>query len=134
MKMFSYFLTPFIAWIFAGLLKFLINSIRVKQCAFKLIGYGGFPSNHTAIVTSMAAFIAFEDGIQNAAFGTAVTLAFIVILDASALRKQIGKQAKAINQLSSSTQLRERMGHTCAEIVGGICVGIFVAWTIWILQ
>ena len=49
----SYALTPFLAWLVAGILKFTINSIKAKQLAFGLIGYGGLPSNHSAIVLSL---------------------------------------------------------------------------------
>jgi len=128
---FSYMLTPFLTWLVAGILKFTINSIKAKRLAFGLIGYGGLPSNHSAIVSSMAALIAFREGIHHPAFGVAITLAFIVILDANSLRRQIGKQAGAINRLASSLQdhvpLRERMGHTRIEIGAGILVGIGVS-------
>ncbi len=127
----SYALTPFLAWLVAGLLKFSINSFKAKKLALGLIGYGGLPSNHSAIVTSMAALIAMKEGIGHPAFGVAVTLAFIVILDASSLRRQVGKHAVAINKLASESSdhqvLRERMGHTLLEIAAGIVVGIAVA-------
>ena len=127
----SYLLTPFLAWLVAGVLKFTINSIRAGKPAFGLIGYGGLPSNHSAIVSSMAALIALREGIGHPAFGVALTLAFIVMLDANSLRRQIGKQAEAINALARQqgqpTQLRERIGHTRLEIAAGIVVGIAVA-------
>lgn len=127
----SYLLTPFLAWLVAGVLKFTINSIRAGKPAFGLIGYGGLPSNHSAIVSSMAALIALREGIGHPAFGVALTLAFIVMLDANSLRRQIGKQAEAINALTRQqgqpTQLRERIGHTRLEIAAGILVGIAVA-------
>ncbi len=127
----SYAVTPFLAWLVAGLLKFSINSFKAKKLAFGLIGYGGLPSNHSAIVTSMAALIAMKEGIGHPAFGVAITLAFIVILDASSLRRQVGKHAVAINKLSSASSdhqaLRERMGHTRLEIAAGVLVGIAVA-------
>ncbi|CAN5908011.1 hypothetical protein BH11PSE12_BH11PSE12_33940 [soil metagenome] len=127
----SYALTPFLAWLVAGCLKFLINSIRARQLAFGLIGYGGLPSNHSAIVSSTAALIGLQVGITHPAFGIAVTLAFIVMLDASSLRRQVGKQAGAINRLAhddaTHVLLRERMGHSAIEIVAGIVVGIAVA-------
>ncbi len=134
---FSYALTPFMAWLVAGVMKFSINSIKAKRLAFGLIGYGGLPSNHSAIVSSMAALIALKEGIDNPAFGVAVTLAFIVILDASSLRIQVGKQAAVINKLASESKghknLRERMGHTRIEIVTGILVGLTVATTVSVL-
>jgi uncharacterized protein len=128
---FSYALTPFLAWLAAGVMKFSINSIKAKQLAFSMIGYGGLPSNHSAIVSSMAALIAMKEGIGHPAFGVAVTLAFIVILDANSLRRQVGKHAVAINKLvvggPDRQHLRERMGHTLLEIAAGIAVGIAVA-------
>ena len=115
----------------AGVTKFIVNSIKARQWAFGLIGYGGLPSNHSAIVSSMAALIALKEGIGHPAFGVAITLAFIVMLDANSLRRQVGKQAQAINQLATNTpnpsRLRERMGHTRLEIAAGIVVGIGVA-------
>jgi len=128
---YSYALTPFLAWFIAGVSKFTINSIKAKQLAYGLIGYGGLPSNHSAIVSSMAALIAIKEGIAHPAFGVAVTLAFIVILDASSLRRQVGKHAVTINKLTEGNAehqvLRERMGHTRLEIAAGIVVGVVVA-------
>lgn len=126
----TYAITPFAAWLVAGASKFAINSIRARQLAFGLIGYGGMPSNHSAIVSSMAALVAFKEGISHPAFGVALTLAFIVILDASSLRRQIGKHAAAINALATNgdaPRFRERMGHTPVEISAGIAVGVLVA-------
>lgn len=131
---YSYTLTPFIAWLVAGITKFAINSIKAKQLAFGLIGYGGLPSNHSAIVSSMAALIAFKEGIGHPAFGAALALAFIVMLDANSLRKQVGKHAVMLNKLAETLDdvepLRERMGHSKIEILAGVVVGIGVAGVI----
>ncbi|HHT00762.1 MAG TPA: divergent PAP2 family protein [Thiomicrospira sp.] len=131
-----YLITPFVAWLVAGITKFLVNSIKAKQLAFGLIGYGGLPSNHSAIVSSMVFLIGLKDGITHPAFGVAVTLAFIVLLDANSLRQQVGKHAKAINLLqtdSTSKPLRERMGHTRIEILAGVAVGGLVAFSLFTL-
>lgn len=128
---YSYAVTPLLAWLVAGAAKFLINSLKTRRFAFDLIGYGGLPSNHSAIVCSMATLIALKEGLDHPAFGVAITLAFIVMLDANSLRRQIGKQAKAINELAAARphqeRLRERMGHTRAEIAAGALTGFIVA-------
>lgn len=127
----SYLVTPFIAWFVAGVSKFAINTLKARQLAFKQVGYGGLPSNHSTIVTSMAALIGFREGIDTPAFGVAVTLAFIVMMDANSLRQQVGKHAAAINQLnqkSDQLELRERMGHTRFEIAAGVVFGIVVGY------
>lgn len=131
---YSYVVTPFLAWLVAGVLKFTINSIKARKLAFGLIGYGGLPSNHSAIVSSMAMLIVLKEGIDHPAFGVAMTVAFIVMLDASSLRREVGKHAVVINQLVATdparANLRERMGHTRFEIVAGILVGSIVAATV----
>jgi acid phosphatase family membrane protein YuiD len=128
----AYAITPFLAWFTAGTLKFIINSCRARRLAFGQIGYGGLPSNHSAIVSSTAALIAFREGMSHPAFGVAVTIAFVVIMDANSLRRQVGKHATAINRLAGldkdTEPLRERMGHTTFEITAGILIGIMVAW------
>ena len=129
-----YLLTPFTAWLVAGCLKFAINSIKAKKLAFALVGYGGMPSNHTAIVTSTSSMIALQEGVHHPAFAVAITLAFIVILDATSLRKNIGKQAQQINILTATQTLRERIGHSKLEVAGGIIVGIAVAYSIHIIS
>jgi uncharacterized protein len=124
----SYVVTPFAAWLFAGSCKFLVNSILAKQAAFGLIGYGGFPSNHTAIVTSVAWLIAFKEGVASPALGVALALAFIVVLDATSLRIKVGQHAQRLNRLATEEKpLRERIGHTPVEVFGGIIAGLITA-------
>jgi hypothetical protein len=130
----EYCITPFLAWLVAGCSKFAINTLKAGKLDFKNIGYGGLPSNHSAIVSSMAALIALREGIDEPAFGVALTLAFIVMLDANSLRLKIGKQAEAINALyqerADKANLRERMGHTRVEIAAGVLVGCLVAYLV----
>lgn len=134
----AYLVTPALTWLSVGPIKFVINSVRQRRLAFDLIGNGGFPSNHSAVVTSMATLIALREGIGHPAFGVAVTLACVVMIDANSLRQHVGRHAAAINLLAAAdaadTQparpLRERMGHTLVEIGGGVGAGIGIAFAI----
>lgn len=128
----SYVFTPFITWFVTGAFKFIVNSIKTKSFAFSLIGYGGFPSNHAAIVSSLLFLVAFKEGVDHPSFGVALSLTFIVVLDAASLRKQIGKHAESINKLSYPTDntLRERIGHTKIEIAFGLLAGLFIAYMV----
>lgn len=129
----SYLVTPFFAWLVAGCVKFAVNTIRTRRLAFDLIGYGGMPSNHSCIVSSAVAIIAFKEGLKHPALVVALALAFIVLLDANSLRQKVGKQAEAINQLNQGKDikpLRERMGHTKMEILAGIVTGTVSAYVV----
>jgi len=134
----AYAATPFAAWLAAGSLKFLINSVRARAWAFGLIGYGGLPSSHSAIVSSVAALVALKEGMSGPAFSVALAVALIVILDANGLRGQIGRHARAINRLTSGDgshrALRERVGHTWTEIAAGVLLGIAVASGVYVLS
>ena len=125
---FIYLVTPVLTWMMVGPIKFLITSVRQRRWAFNLVGNGGFPSNHSAVVTSMATLIALREGMGHPAFGVAVTLAFIVMIDANSLRQHVGRHAVTLNRLHDGKEdyviLRERMGHTLVEIAGGIVTGI----------
>lgn len=128
----AYVVCPFFAWLCAGSLKFAVNTLRSRSLAWQQIGYGGFPSTHTSIVTATAALVALREGWNTPAFAVAVTLAFIVVLDASSLRRQVGNHATALNRLlrdgnSAQGALRERMGHTKVEVAGGITTGFVCA-------
>ena len=126
-----YLLTPFSAWICAGLLKFFINSVREHKLAFNLIGYGGFPSNHSTIISSAVVQVAIQEGISNPAFGVGIAAAFIIMLDAVSLRREVGRHARILNKLSHDSEiLRVRMGHKPYEIVAGIILGGIVAYTL----
>lgn len=130
MNHYIYLITPFFAWLVCGITKFVVNCLKEKRLAFDLIGYGGMPSNHSAIVSSMATLIAFREGINTAAFGIAITLAFIVILDANGLRKKIEQHAKEVNKIKKYKEpiLRERIGHSKIEILMGVTIGTIIGF------
>ena len=132
---FAYLITPVLTWMVVGPIKFLINSARQRRWAFNLVGNGGFPSNHSSVVIAMVTLIGLREGIGHPAFGVAMTLACIVMIDANSLRQHVGRQAAAINRLAVETTghtiLRERMGHTLVEICGGIVTGIGMGFLIY---
>lgn len=127
-----YLITPFFAWLICGCIKFFLNSLKAREFAITQIGYGGMPSNHSAIVSSMVSLIFFKEGINNPAFGVALTLAFIVILDANSLRKKIGEHAQEINNINNykGKILRERIGHSRLEILIGCLIGTTISYIV----
>ena len=127
----AYLVLPFVTWFITGVIKFVINSVKASKLAFDRVGYGGMPSNHSAIVSSLVTLIALREGLGHPAFGIAITLAFIVIMDAGGLRRQIASHATLLNKLKQQHQgkdVRESMGHDKLEIIAGSVVGIVIAW------
>ena len=85
--------------------------------------HGGMPSSHSAFVVSLMMVVGKYDGIQSTAFAIATVFAGIVWYDAAFVRKQVGKQAKALNVLQQFEEFSERVGHSTMEVAGGIIFG-----------
>tara|TARA_B100000214_G_C23676240_1_gene494268 strand:+ start:147 stop:662 length:516 start_codon:yes stop_codon:yes gene_type:complete len=100
-----------------------------------LIETGGMPSSHSALVTGTAAGIGLELGFNDPLFALASTIAFIVMYDASGIRRSAGLTAKKVNQITESiskesspeTNLKESLGHTRIEVLVGSILGPTVA-------
>ena len=96
---------------------------------------GGMPSSHSALVTGTAAGIGLQLGFDDPVFALASTIAFIVMYDASGIRRSAGLTAAKVNQLakessselSSGTALKESLGHSKIEVLVGSILGPFVA-------
>ena len=96
------------------------------------------PSAHSATVTALVISCARFEGVNSTFFAIAVALAAIVIYDAMGVRHEAGEHAKIINQMRKSAkiseetedpdfkELKEMLGHTPIEVVGGVFTGILV--------
>ncbi|MFC3750510.1 divergent PAP2 family protein [Paenibacillus sp. GCM10012306] len=133
--MIYYCFVPFVAWLVAGTLKYLINRFRFGSAAYGYIGNGGFPSNHTTVVTTITWLIGLREGFDSPIFGLGTALVMIVIFDATGLRKYVGQHAQNINSLNidSAVKLRERIGHTKIEVTGGIILGVLLGYIIYLI-
>jgi len=100
-----------------------------------LIETGGMPSSHSALVTGTAAGVGLQIGFNDPIFALASTIAFIVMYDASGIRRSAGLTAAKVNQISkdlaneslSETFLKETLGHTKIEVLVGSLFGPTVA-------
>ena len=119
---------PFIAWCVAGCVKFAINYIRFGKKAKSLIGYGGFPSTHTTIMSSVVFLAGFKEGFATPLFSLGLGALLILVIDAHGLRRKVGEQARLINELQKQKVLRERMGHSWGEIFAGAVLGVILAY------
>ena len=100
-----------------------------------LMETGGMPSSHSALVTGTAAGVGLQLGFNDPLFALASTIAFIVMYDASGIRRSAGLTAAKVNQISkgnlnkssSETALKESLGHTKLEVLVGSILGPIVA-------
>lgn len=126
------------AWLIAQITKTIINAIKMKKFDIsRLVGDGGMPSGHSATVCALAASCAFNFGMASYQFAMAAIFAIVVMHDASGVRLESGKQAKAINEMleylqslkfkTHAERLEELLGHTPLQVIVGGLIGILVA-------
>lgn len=135
MQMYQLFLIPLFTVIFTQITKSIIDATRGKFSFKDINSYGGMPSAHASFCTSLCVMIGYFEGWSSAAFAISIVMTFIIIRDAVGFRQEIGKHAKILNvylkQLPPENNhqynyLRERIGHTGLEILGGITLGVII--------
>ena len=132
----KYIYVPFFTWIFIQCFKVVWDLITTKKLDFKrIMGAGGMPSSHSAVVTCLATMVGKSQGIETPIFAVSVVFAFVVMYDAAGIRRAAGKQAKLLNKIIetpglSGVQVSERLvevlGHTPTQVVVGAIIGIIV--------
>jgi acid phosphatase family membrane protein YuiD len=125
------------AWLSADLLKVLILRFRHGVTDWRrFFGTGGMPSSHTAFITALATCIALSEGLRSPIFGLALGLCILTSVDAAGLRRSAGLQAEVLNQIVEDLykgrdvkppKVKEHLGHTLPEVLGGVVVGIVVS-------
>jgi uncharacterized protein len=131
-------------WFFSSLMKipfyyFIHRKINLAQA----FGTGGMPSSHAATVTATTLAIGLYSGFDHPAFAIAVAISMIVIYDAAGVRREAGYHAERINmiideifrgKILDQKDLKEMLGHTPLEVVGGVLVGLvttLILWLVW---
>lgn len=128
-------------WLVAQILKTIFNFILAGKFSLeRMWGSGGMPSSHSATVCALVMAAGRQNGTQSAIFGIAVVMAVIVMYDAMGVRRETGEQAKILNRMITDwmdaeskhapilgdKKLKEMVGHTPFEVLGGAIVGILV--------
>ena len=131
-----YIIIPFVVWFLIQTYKVIYDLVTTKKFNFKrILGAGGMPSSHSAVVTSLATMIGKSEGINSPIFGLAIIFAFVVMYDATGVRRAAGKQAKILNKIVNtpgltkaqiSEKLVETLGHTPIQVFVGALIGIIV--------
>ena len=126
-----------ISWAIAQLLKVLFDYMKNRSFdATRLVGTGGMPSSHTALVVALTAAVALKSGMSSAEFAVAAILSSVVMYDATGIRRAAGRQAAALNKIIKEMtdghpvkemHLKELLGHTPFEVIAGAVLGVAVA-------
>ena len=132
---------PFITAIFSLMMSQVIKSLyffaKEKTIDFKkLHTAGGMPSSHSAMVASLTTAIGITEGWNSNLFCVCIIFSFVVLYDATGVRKAVGQQAVIMNQIMSDVfrgefkheKLTELLGHTPLEVLFGVLLGIIMAF------
>ncbi len=133
---YRYLIVPIMIWIGIQTFKVLWDLIVDHKFNFKrILGAGGMPSSHSAVVTALSTMIAREYGINSPIFGITFVFSAIVMYDAAGIRRAAGKQAELLNKIMEtpgltsmqmSEKLVEVLGHTPTQVFVGAVIGIIV--------
>lgn len=127
---------PFILWFLIQTFKVLTDlAVNKKLNVRRIVGAGGMPSSHSAIVCSLATCVGKEYGFDSGIFAIAMVMAFVVMYDAAGVRRAAGKQARILNKLLETPglttievqeKLVEVLGHTPIQVFVGAILGVVI--------
>ena len=132
----KYIYIPFLLWFGIQLFKLIYDLVTTKKFNFKrIMGAGGMPSSHSAVVVGLATLIGKYEGVDSPIFALSFIVAFVVMYDACGVRRAAGKQAALLNKLVEtpgltgvqvSEKLVEVLGHTPVQVFVGALIGVVV--------
>ncbi len=139
-------ITCVVAWIVSSILKIPVFFLMHRKFNVKLaFGTGGMPSSHSATLSGTTLAIGLFSGFDNPAFAIAVAITMIVVYDAAGVRREAGYHAEALNRMlddwfiitktptEEQKKLKEMLGHTPIEVVGGVLTGLVTALVMWLI-
>lgn len=135
-QQYKFLIVPILVWFAIQSFKVVYELIKTKRFNFKrIMGAGGMPSSHSAVVTSLATMVGKEYGTDSAIFAISLVFACVVMYDAAGVRRAAGKQAKLLNKIIETPgltgiQVTERLvevlGHSPIQVIVGASIGIMV--------
>ena len=132
----KYIYIPFLLWFGIQTFKVIYDLVTTHKFNFKrILGAGGMPSSHSAVVVGLATLVGKYEGVGSSIFAVSLVLAFVVMYDAAGVRRAAGKQAKLLNKLIETPglstgevqeKLVEVLGHTPLQVIVGALIGLGV--------
>jgi acid phosphatase family membrane protein YuiD len=134
-----YLIAVGVAWIIAHIIKYTIVSLQGKRLDFtrQLFISGGMPSSHAATTVAVWMLVLLKEGADSGLFGLATLVTLIVCYDAVKVRRSVGEQGYAIQQLIKVTKAdvmlpRAAKGHTPVEVIAGSFLGGLIGLVVFI--
>ena len=133
---------PVFSWIAAQITKLIVNLlVEHKLELSRAFGDGGMPSGHSATVCSLMVMVGWSCGLGSPLFALSALFAIVVMRDAMGVRREAGKQAKTIKELTQvlndmlvgkdkqirSEKLKELVGHSPLQVAMGGLLGTAIA-------
>ena len=132
----KYIYVPLLVWFCIQTFKVLYDLVKNKKFNFRrIMGAGGMPSSHSAVVTCLATLIAKYEGVDSSIFAVSLIFAMVVMYDAAGVRRAAGKQAHLLNKIIETPgltnvevqeKLVEVLGHTPLQVIVGATIGVIV--------
>lgn len=138
-------------WGVAQIVKWIITLAMTRKFQWeRLWGAGGMPSAHSAMVCAMTVSMARFYGVGSPVFALTAMFAFVTMYDAMGVRRETGLHARLLNKYLNEIEqsradkdgdgipdekvreidLKEYIGHTPLEVLGGVLTGILVGMLI----
>ncbi|MCK4419302.1 divergent PAP2 family protein [Candidatus Aerophobetes bacterium] len=129
-------LIVFWAWVIAQGIKVIVSAGSEKKIKLRrFIEPGGMPSSHAAVVVALLTGVGVKEGMGSTIFIVTLVLALVTIYEAIGVRRETGRQAELLNELSRHLsprspmkyKLTEQLGHNPIEVLVGGILGFFIA-------
>lgn len=137
-------------WFGAQIFKVFTGMFRDRKFDFITLFFstGGMPSSHSAVVCALFTSSVILYGWGSSFTAITLVMALIVMVDASGVRYETGKQAQILNKMIKelfdhentptefNTKLKELVGHTPVQVFVGaffgvICAIILAIFMVW---
>ena len=135
-----------LGWLLAQIIKIFTGMYQNRKMTLRqiLFSTGGMPSSHSATVLALTTAAALQYGFGSSAFAICAILSMVVMIDASGVRYETGKQAVLLNRITKeifsgdpelmNSGLKELVGHTPLQVFMGAMLGIAVGATLYFVM
>ncbi len=126
----------FSGWLVAQIIKMFTGFFKEQRFTVRamLFGSGGMPSSHTSSAAALCMACGLSHGFDSALFAVTGVLLMIVMIDATGVRRETGKQSRALNQIvdelfsdnfeNFNVHFKELIGHSPLQVFFGLLTGV----------